>query len=49
QKEFENLTSPSFSALIKNFKEILKKNYSSKIYYRYNFNCNITNYLSLQI
>ncbi|CAG8489098.1 23706_t:CDS:1 [Gigaspora margarita] len=48
QKEFEKITSPSFLYLTDNFQEIVKKNNNSLIYYRYNNNCDITNYLSLK-
>ncbi|CAG8568080.1 15414_t:CDS:2, partial [Cetraspora pellucida] len=48
QKEFETVTSPSFSALNKHFKEIVNNNLYTEIYYRYNSNCDITNYLSLE-
>ncbi|CAG8499249.1 16447_t:CDS:2 [Racocetra persica] len=46
KKEFENITSPSFCNLTEYFKDIVNKNLSSKIYYRYNSNCDITNHLS---
>ncbi|CAG8806715.1 31780_t:CDS:1, partial [Gigaspora margarita] len=48
QKEFKKITSPRFSSLTDNFKDIIKKNFSLKIYYRYNFDCNITNHISLK-
>ncbi|CAG8609821.1 14211_t:CDS:2, partial [Gigaspora margarita] len=48
QKEFKKITSPNFVYLTKYFQEIVKNNNSSLIYYRYNNNCNITNYLSLE-
>ncbi|CAG8815565.1 2198_t:CDS:1, partial [Racocetra fulgida] len=48
KKEFENITSPSFFNLTEYFKDIVNKNLSSKIYYKYNSNCDITNHLSLE-
>ncbi|CAG8789162.1 17432_t:CDS:1, partial [Racocetra fulgida] len=48
KKEFKNITSPSFFNLTEYFKDIVNKNLSSKIYYRYNSNCDITNHLSLE-
>ncbi|CAG8812759.1 18928_t:CDS:1 [Gigaspora margarita] len=48
QTEFEKIKSPSFSGLTKYFQDIVKKNKSSKVYYRYNSNCDITNCLSLE-
>ncbi|CAG8577936.1 23774_t:CDS:2 [Gigaspora margarita] len=48
QKEFEKIKSSRFSDLTKHFQEIVAINHSSKIYYRYNSNCDITNYLSLE-
>ncbi|CAG8850155.1 46355_t:CDS:1, partial [Gigaspora margarita] len=48
QKNFETITSPSLSDLTEYFQEIVKKNHSTLIYYRYNSNCDITNHLSLE-
>ncbi|CAG8731868.1 10420_t:CDS:1, partial [Racocetra fulgida] len=48
KKEFENITSPSFFNLTEYFEDIVNKNLSSKIYYRYNSKCDIANHLSLE-
>ncbi|CAG8816599.1 7286_t:CDS:1 [Gigaspora margarita] len=48
QKQFENVKSPRFSSLTNYFKDIVKQNPTSKIYYRYNSNCDVTNHLSLE-
>ncbi|CAG8853204.1 14818_t:CDS:2, partial [Gigaspora margarita] len=48
QQEFRKIESPCYSSLTDNFKNIFKKNLSLKIYYRKNFDCNLTNYISLK-
>ncbi|KAF0433483.1 hypothetical protein F8M41_005056 [Gigaspora margarita] len=47
KKEFKNITSPTLFNLSDDFKNIVKKNLSSKIYYRFESD-NITNSLSLK-
>ncbi|CAG8843789.1 39385_t:CDS:1, partial [Gigaspora margarita] len=48
QKEFEMIMSPSFRDLTMHFQDIVKKNFNSRIYYRYYSNSNVTNHLSLE-
>ncbi|CAG8502839.1 hypothetical protein C2G38_2191842 [Gigaspora rosea] len=48
QQEFRKIKSPCYSSLTDDFKDIFKKNLSLKIYYRKNFDCNLTNHISLK-
>ncbi|CAG8603473.1 30491_t:CDS:2 [Gigaspora margarita] len=49
QNKFKKITSPTFRNLTAYFQDIVTKNLDSRIYYRFYFNSNVTNYLSLKI
>ncbi|CAG8774808.1 29769_t:CDS:1, partial [Gigaspora margarita] len=48
QQEFRKIESPCYSSLTDNFKNIFKRNLSLTIYHRNNFDCNLTNHISLK-
>ncbi|CAG8689234.1 hypothetical protein C2G38_2187793 [Gigaspora rosea] len=49
QKEFEKITSPTFSDLTMYFQDIVNKNSNSRIYYIFYSNYNVINHLSLEL